>query len=444
MSQLRLTYRRVPPPGDEGEGDGPRVWTVSDVVRTAGRVLEQRIGMVWVEGEITDLTLAARGHAYFALTDGACLLPAVMWRSAVARLRLRLEEGQRVRLYGRPGVYDQRGRFQFYAERAVPAGEGARMAALQELRRRLEAEGLLAPERKRPLPRQPRRVGVVTSASGAALHDIIEVARRRCPTRILLAPAAVQGEGAPAQLRAALARLQRVPDVDVIILGRGGGSADDLWAFNDEALARAVAACPVPVVSAVGHEVDVTACDWVADVRAATPSQAAEIVVPDAGAWAERLRDLDARLARSVRRLVGDRGTHLALLTPRLAAVGRRLGGAERERLARLSARLSAVHPRAQLSAHRRRHQQLAGRVAAWARALPGPRRERLARLAGAVDALSPLGVLARGYAIALDDDGRAVRDAAELTVGQDLDLRLHRGRARVRVTAAEPEPDGA
>ncbi|HEY8375897.1 MAG TPA: exodeoxyribonuclease VII large subunit, partial [Nannocystis sp.] len=259
----------------------PHVYAVSELVNRAHRCVEQHFPPLWVEGEITNLRLVGSGHAYFTLRDSHAVLPVAMWRSALARLRYRLADGQTFRVYGRLGIYAAQGKFQLYAERAEPAGLGARMLQFEQLKAKLAAEGLFARERKRPLPAWPRIVGVVTSATGAAIHDILEVARHRCPVRILLSPAQVQGDDAPFSLIRALQRLQRRPGVDVIILGRGGGASEDLWAFNDEALARAVAACPVPVVSAVGHEVDITICDFVADVRAATPSHAAELVVPD-------------------------------------------------------------------------------------------------------------------------------------------------------------------
>src|SRR5688572_9977858 len=227
-----------------------------------------------------------------------------MWRSALSRLKFRLQDGQRIRVFGRPGIYAAQGKFQLYAERAEPAGQGNLLLALERLKARLAAEGLFAAERKRPIPRWPTVIGVVTSPTGAAIHDILKVARRRCPTRILLSPAQVQGDAAPQSIILALQRLQTIPGVDVIILGRGGGASEDLWAFNDDALARAVAACPVPVVSAVGHEVDTTLVDFVADVRAATPSHAAELVVPDRDTLLQRLHQLRRRLALATQRRV--------------------------------------------------------------------------------------------------------------------------------------------
>ena len=290
--QYNLFSGRRPPPGSGDRrrgGNGPQVFTVSRLVRAAHRTLEQQYSRILVEGEISNLRIVASGHAYFTLKDDAASLPVALWRSTLSRLRFRLHDGLALRVGGRLGIYPAQGKFQLYAEHAEPAGQGTLMQQLERLKAKLHAEGLFELQRKRPLPLWPRRIGVVTSATGAAIHDILKVTRRRCPSRILLAPALVQGESAPRTLLSALTRLQRMPEIDVIIIGRGGGAAEDLWAFNDEALARAIAACPVPVVSAVGHEIDVTICDLVADVRAATPSHAAELVTPELAGFRAQL-----------------------------------------------------------------------------------------------------------------------------------------------------------
>lgn len=445
---------------------GPRVYTVSELVGGANRVVEQAYASVWVEGEVSNLRLVQSGHAYFTLKDAGALLPVAMWRSALARLRFRLQDGQHLRVMGRLGIYPQQGKFQLYAERAEPAGLGAMMLQLEQLRARLAAEGLFARERKRPLPRWPRVIGVVTSPTGAAIHDILKVTRRRCPSRVLLAPAAVQGDDAPASLRAALLRLQARPGVDVIIIGRGGGASEDLWAFNDEALVRAVAACPVPIVSAVGHEVDTTLCDFAADVRAATPSHAAELVVPDREVLRRRLADGERRVALALRRRLLDERSRLDLARHRLAALARALCGGTRRRLDLLERRLTAQHPRTRLVHLRRRLDDLAARLAArhpragvhaarrrldarradlerLGRALTRAARLRLARAAGSLDALSPLKVLERGYAVATAADGRALVDASALAPGDPIALRLHRGRLAARVESVTPEGEG-
>ncbi len=446
----------------DGEGDGNdggrRVWGVTELVGAAHRRLESEFGYVWVEGEVTGLKLHRNGHAYFSLRDEKSTLPSVMWRSSLQRLRFRLEEGQRLRVNGRLGIYAASGRFQFYAERAEPAGLGAMMLELEQLKARLSAEGLFAPERKRALPRWPRRIGVVTSASGAAVHDILKVLRRRMPSRVLLAPSRVQGPDAPPELVEALRRVALQPGIDVVIIGRGGGSLEDLWAFNDEAVARAIVDCPVPVISAVGHEVDVSVADLVADVRAATPSHAAELVVQDRAAVLEQLDHLQRRLESTTRRRLGDETRRLVELQTaleramygRLTPARRRLDAArarlrergvgliraEKRRLAELRQRLERQHPRAQLARDRRQLQALEARLQRAIRRRLAEAKVRLARAAGKLDALSPLGVLERGFSVVTDADGRPVVDAAAVRVGEALAVRLHRGQLDVKVSA--------
>ncbi|MGA9655938.1 MAG: exodeoxyribonuclease VII large subunit, partial [Polyangia bacterium] len=244
---------------------------MSELVRAARLTLESRFADLRVEGEISGLKRSANGHLYFTLKDAEAQLDCVMYAREAARLRFRLQDGQQVRCRGRLTIYEARGRFQLSVHAIEPAGAGALALAFEQLKQSLAAEGLFDPERKRPLPFLPRRLGVVTSAQGAVIRDIVRVAHRRFPVPILLAPTPVQGEGAAAAIVAALAEIVKVPDVDVVIVARGGGSMEDLWAFNDEALARAIAACPIPVISAVGHETDFTIADFVADLRAPTP-----------------------------------------------------------------------------------------------------------------------------------------------------------------------------
>jgi exodeoxyribonuclease VII large subunit len=457
----RPSGRSGGPPGDAP--GGPRVFSVGELVGGANRLLEANYRQCWVEGEVSNLRIVSSGHAYFTLKDSSAVLPVAMWRSSLARLRFRLENGQSLRLMGRLGIYPAQGKFQLYAERAEPAGLGAMMLQLEQLKRKLAAEGLFERARKRPLPLWPRVIGVVTSATGAAIHDVLKVIRRRCPSRILLAPAVVQGDGAPASLLRGLERLQAWPEVDVIIIGRGGGAAEDLWAFNDEALVRAIAACPIPVVSAVGHEVDVSLSDYAADVRAATPSHAAELVVPDAAVYRRRVVDSRRRLGLAVRRRLLDERSRLDHGGHRLAAAARRLVVAPRRELQELQRRLEAQHPRQRLAADRRRLADLSKRLmehhprlrAAAARrrldhldaelerlgrGLTRDARLRLARAAGALDALSPLRVLERGFAVATDGRGAVVTSADQVDLGEALDLRLHRGALKVEVRARSAE----
>ena len=469
MAQRGIPFGKRPPGGQPGQPAGgghghgrpppqrPRVLSVREAVELANRVLEQGIPTLWVEGEVSNLVMARSGHAYFTLKDNAAALPLAMWASSVRRLRFRLEEGQRLRVFGRMGIYAAQGRFQFYAERAEPAGLGELTLALEQLKQKLAAEGLFASERKRPLPAWPRVVGVVTSPTGAAIHDIIKVIRRRMPTPVLLSPAVVQGPEAPRQLTVALRRLQRVPGVDVIIIGRGGGSMEDLWAFNHEGLTRAIAECPVPIVSAVGHEVDVTLCDLVADRRAATPSQAGELVVPDRAALLERFADRERRLLRNLERRTLDVGARLHGMSSRLERWGQswvrrerdQLSGtkrritlgmrssinASRRRHRELAERLSAVHPRVRIAAERKHLHDLERRLMRAGKGLTAGLRPRLARAAGKLDALSPLAVLGRGYALVRDPSGALVRSSSQVELGAALRLQLQSGELHVAVT---------
>lgn len=442
--------------------DVPHVHSVSELVNRAHRCIEQGFPALWVEGEITNLRIVASGHAYFTLRDSHAILPVAMWRSALARQRYRLADGQAFRVYGRLGIYAAQGKFQMYAEKAEPAGLGARMQQLEQLKAKLAAEGLFARERKRPVPAWPRIVGVVTSATGAAIHDILKVARRRCPLRVILSPAQVQGDDAPSSLVRALQRLQRIPGVDVIIIGRGGGASEDLWAFNDEGLARAVAACPVPVVSAVGHEVDVTICDFVADLRAATPSHAAELVVPDRAAYLERLHHVERRLVLATKRRLLDERSRVELLSRRLASLGQRAVLGPRRRLDALLARLGQQHPRARLARDRRRLADLHARLLAHhprhrlavvrrrlaaaelalrerGHLLAQPARLRLARAAATLHALSPLAVLQRGFAVVTAAAGVVVTDSAQVVPGDGISVRLARGQLEAQVLRAGP-----
>ena len=458
--------------------EGPRIYRVAELVRLAGRALEARFADVWVEGEISGYRPQASGHGYFNLKDGEAVLPAVMFRSAMSRLRFRVEDGQKVRARGRLSIYEANGKFQIYVEQMEPAGLGALQLAFEQLKRKLGAEGLFDEGRKRALPFLPRRIGVATSATGAAVRDIIRVAERRGPTRILVAPCLVQGEAAPDDIVRALAALQRQPDIDLIIVGRGGGSLEDLAAFNDERVARAIAACRVPVISAVGHEVDFTIADFVADKRAATPSQAAEIAVPVHDELRARLVELEARLSQAARRTLADARQRLDGEVGALADAQERRLEREKKRLAALDARLGSLHPRARLARDRalldglrhRLERPVGERLHRGRRALEplgarldvavhkqlSERAQLLARLAtrldaamhnklhaaraefhllgGTLDALSPLKVLDRGYGLVRGPSGHVITDAAELAAGTRVRVRLARGQFEATV----------
>jgi exodeoxyribonuclease VII large subunit len=433
---------------------------VAELDRRLKRAVESASGTEWVEGEIASLKLASSGHAYFSLRDEVedASVDCVMYRFNAQRAKKHLADGTRVQVHGRATLWAPRGRLQFVVETLRPAGRGALLEALERLKEKLAAEGLFAAERKRPLPAEPRIVGVVTSASGAAFHDIRTVAFRRGGARLVLAPALVQGEGAPASLIAALDLIERYPGLDVVIFGRGGGSGDDLMAFNDERVVRRLAAMRVPVVSAVGHEIDTTLSDLVADVRAATPSQAAELVVPDAEGRREVLSRQRQQLWRALRsnlleRRAGVERLRARLGDPRFVVVERqqsldelqtrlerhvaRLLARQRSGLEAARARLHARHPRAVLAEARAELAPLTLRLEASTRRALAEARSDLEAQAARLDALSPLAVLSRGYAIATTEDGKAIRSHTEVAVGDRVSIRVSEGRLSTRVEAS-------
>jgi exodeoxyribonuclease VII large subunit len=418
---------------------------------------------LWVEGEVGDARPAPSGHLYFCLKDERedAVVDVVVYRSTLTpRMRALCADGARVRVRGKPTFWAPRGRIQFVADRLQAAGRGALLEALEKLKAKLAAEGLFAPERKRVVPGEPRIVGVVTSASGAAIHDVCRVAFRRGGAHLLLAPAQVQGAGAAESICRALAQLQRVSGVDVIVVGRGGGSADDLGAFNDEAVVRAVAGCRVPIVSAVGHDVDVTLVDFAADARAATPSQAGEMVVPDRAVRLELLRRTGMHLVRAMRARMGENHVALGralrrLADPRLAIAAYQqtlddrfarlvaFGGAalvrRRDTISRAQHRLAYLHPRAVIARERADLARLNNRLDALWSASFKRRAGEVGYAAARLEALSPLKVLARGYAIATRDDGRAVRMAGDVRAGDSIHVRILSAKIEASVTQVEP-----
>lgn len=464
----------------DGGDPKERVFRVAEINRAVRSLLETGFAEVWVEGEVSDFTRSSAGHVYFTLNDelDPAQVRCVMFRSDVTRSRARLANGARVKLRGRLSLYEPRGSFQMIANLAVPTGEGDLAAEFERRKKRLEAEGLFALEKKRPLPRLPRVVGVVTSATGAALQDILRVAENRAPLRLVVADCRVQGKEAPPTIVAALEAIQRLPVLDVVIVGRGGGSSEDLWAFNDEAVVRAIAACRVPIVSAVGHEVDVTLADFAADVRAATPSNAAELVVPEQRVLEQSVQGLLRRLERAMEVRIGRERLRLERMTKELEDPRHALAGArrkldattsrlaqtaprrlvkERGRLLALEQRLLAVDPRAGLARDRQRLATLLHRLERASRAPFEERRRRLVRLetqlaqlgpsivdphraalrelAAKLDAMSPLRVLDRGYAIALHErTGKAVRKVADVKKGDAVKLRLSDGTVHARI----------
>ncbi len=394
---------------------GRQLLTVRELTRYVKDLLDEDplLRSVWVQGEISNFKWHHSGHIYFTLKDEVAQVKVVMFRSYANRLRFRPENGMQVIVQGNVTVFERDGVYQLYAAAMEPYGLGALHLEFEQLKRRLAAEGLFDEALKRPIPRLPRAVGLVTAPTGAAIRDMITVARRRFPgMRLVLAPALVQGPDAPESLIRALGLVARVPEVDVVIIGRGGGSLEDLWAFNDERLARAIRACPVPVVSAVGHETDYTIADFAADLRAPTPSAAAELVVPSRSELLGVVDGLRIRLSTAARRSVERRRIRLRALT-------------ERPVLQRPQGRV--LQDRQRLDGLVRRLEYLGGSLLA-------ARRRELGGLAGRLEALSPLAVLARGYAIARTEEGRVVKDAAQLQVGDRLDVLLHRGSVRCQV----------
>ncbi len=425
--------------------------SVADFARRLRRAVEGASGRDWVEGEIRSPRAVASGHVYFSLKDERedATLDCVMYRMQALRGRRHLIDGARVQIFGRATVWAPRGRLQIVAEAVRPAGRGALLAALEALKETLRAEGLFEASRKRALPREPRIVGVVTSADGAAIHDIVTVAFRRGRVRIVLSPALVQGDGAPNSILFALDRLERYPGLDAIIIGRGGGSGEDLMAFNDERVVRRVAALSVPVVSAVGHEVDTTLTDWVADVRAATPSEAAELVVPDFVERVEMLGRLRETLSRAMharlledahflgrvgarlsdpRFVIAEKQQLVDDLTTRIERRMARTAARRRGTLESLRSRLAARHPRAVVFGASAELGPLVARLRAAAhRAIENARR-KLGEGESQLVALSPLAVLSRGYSIATLPDGRVVRRASDVAPGARISLRLGEG----------------
>ncbi|MGE0867801.1 MAG: exodeoxyribonuclease VII large subunit [Kofleriaceae bacterium] len=432
---------------------------VADVVRLAGRTLDA-LGLIWLEGEVAQVSQPSSGHLYFSLRDRDCVLAAVMWGRDAGRMRFKIEPGQRLRVRGRCGVYDRDGKMQLYADFAEPAGAGAEALALQQLKAKLAAEGLFSAERKRPLPRFPRRIGVVTSRSGAAIHDIIRTVQRRLSTPILIADCAVQGPTAPHQIVQGMAMVVRA-GVDVVIVGRGGGAVTDLTAFNHERVVRTISRCPVPVISAVGHEVDLSLADLAADARASTPTAAAELAVADGAAISDVLAKERRRLDREIHHQLDRARQDLDRATVGLHTRGERTLHATRGELHRLHHRLTGLHPRARILAHRsalselerrlaaahpgaliarlrREHDALGARRDAAMLRIVDQRRAALGKVGAELAAMSPLAVLDRGYAMVQRGEW-IVRDSAMVATGDALQVKLARGALHVTVTAIEP-----
>jgi exodeoxyribonuclease VII large subunit len=447
-------------------GEQRNVYSVTRLNQEARDLLELAFPSLWVEGEVSNLARPPSGHLYFTLKDAASQVRCAMFRNAGRLLRTPPRDGQKVLVRARPSLYTARGDFQLLVEYLEDYGAGDLRRAFEQLKQRLLAEGLFDPARKRPLPAFPRRLGVITSPSGAAVRDIVQVLGRRFPSLpVLVYPVPVQGADAAPAIAEAIRLAAERAECDVLILARGGGSIEDLQPFNEEVVARAIAACPIPLVTGIGHEIDFTIADFAADVRAPTPSAAAETVSPDRDTWRQRLDRVAGRLSAAVRRRLErareraewllrrlphprrgllDRAQRIDGLSLRLAAAAGAAVSQRRMRLVQLGARLERQGPRDRLAALGARNRHLAQRLElAWANRLEH-RRARLAILGRALDAVGPLATLRRGYAIVTRaDDGSVITSATQVCEGDQVRARLANGELISRVEAIAPGTAG-
>jgi exodeoxyribonuclease VII large subunit len=444
-----------------------RIFTVSELTAGIRALIEERFAEVWVEGEISNCKVWNTGHMYFTLKDGGSQIKAVMFRTQVRYLKFKPEDGLHVVARGRLGVYEPKGEYQIVCEHMEPHGLGALQLAFEQLKKKLQADGLFDRARKRPLPALPRRIGIVTSLDGAALRDILKVLRRRAPNAsVLIRPARVQGEDAAADVATALRMIVKEPGVDVVIVGRGGGSMEDLWAFNEERVAKAIFNCPVPVISAVGHETDVTIADFVADLRAPTPSAAAEMVVAAKEEFRGRIDRLAGRLRAAARAdlqrrrnavhvlssrrgLAGFharlamRGRHAAEVTHQFRAAMRLAIEARARGFRTLRQRLEQRDLARRLAAMKGRLNVADGRLAGAAGRVRHRADARFRALAGRLENLSPLAVLGRGYAVCWNADRTAiVRSATTVAAGDRVHVTLADGELKCIAESRVPIED--
>jgi exodeoxyribonuclease VII large subunit len=393
-----------------------RILTVSELTRELKNLLEEKFSSVWLMGEISNFHAHSSGHFYFTLKDAGSQIGAVMFRGANRQLKFRPEDGMEVVANGRLSIYEVRGNYQIIIDYLEPKGLGALQLAFEQLRKKLEAEGLFEPARKRPLPFLPRTVGIVTSPSGAVLHDLIHVIRRRAPqTNILLVPVNVQGEAAAPEIAAAIEAMNEQGDAEILIVGRGGGSLEDLWAFNTEIIARAIYASKIPVVSAVGHETDVTISDFVADLRAPTPSAAAELVVPVARELLASLKETERKMLRILRQGLTIRHQHLKFWLSHLK------------------------HPKKRLEEWSQHLDDLISRSAQAMEFSLKDRKNLLAGLSGKLQVLSPLSTLSRGYSIVRKalpngEEGAVVKEASQVSRGDLIGIALMKGHLQAEI----------
>ncbi len=443
-------------------GAATKILSVGELTRNIRSLLEARIGSVWVQGEVSNYRLHPSGHQYFTLKDNRAAIACVIFRSAMVSLRQPLADGAQVQVYGRVSVFEARGQYQLSVEIVQPRGLGVLQAKFEALKRKLEAEGLFDPARKKTLPKFPRRIGIITSPSGAAIRDMLNILQRRAPgVEILINPVRVQGAGAAAEIAAAIHQLSTPsalwPPLDLIVLTRGGGSIEDLWEFNEEIVARAIAASALPVVSAVGHEIDFTIADFVADLRAPTPSAAAELIVPDAAELARRVAELANCVLRCLRNFVQREQARLRSFSERtlgrellarfheasqridwrrdslLRQAYRRVADA-RALLAQAAAELRRHDPTREIALQRNRVSQLAQRLPNCATALREIKRKQFERTKKILAVLGPQATLQRGYSITMDPEGNIVRSVIAVSHAMRLRTRVSDGEITSKV----------
>ena len=432
--------RGNPERGTRNVEPGRQVYTVAQLTARIRALLEREYFEIWVEGELSNCRVWNTGHLYFTLKDTGAQLKAVMFKTALARLRFKPQDGLRVVARGRVSVYDPKGEYQIVCEHLEPAGVGARMLAFEQLKERLAKAGLFDQARKRPLPALPRKIGVVTSLDGAVVRDIIQVLRRRYGNaHIVIRPTRVQGDNAELDIKRGILAIGKVPGVDVVIIARGGGSIEDLWAFNEEVVAYAIAGCPVPTISAVGHETDVTIADFVADMRAPTPSAAAEMVVARKDDFQAGINRLTHRLGTTMRTRLAMRERHAAELTHDLSRIVRARLSTRERRYQSLRLTLETFDLRRRFAGVRTRLVAADGHLLSALRRRTHAADGRLRTAAARLDSLSPLAVLGRGYAVCWNQDRTQIlRDASAVAPGEGVRVTLERGELHCEVKASD------
>ena len=402
---------------DEQETPRRRVLTVSQLNRQVRFFLESEYQAIWLEGEISNFKKHSSGHMYLSLKDDRSQISGVFFSRYNSRVKFELKDGLKVLAYGKASLYEPRGQYQFFIERIEPKGVGDLQLAFQQLKEKLEKEGLFSEEHKKPIPRFPKRVGVVTSPTGAAIRDILNVIHRRfCGTEVLIYPVSVQGDGSAVQVAQAIKEMNDLGEIDVLIVGRGGGSLEDLWAFNEEPVARAVFASKIPIISAVGHEIDWTICDLVSDLRAPTPSAAAELVVQSSEELMRRVQEVTERMQTSMSSLFEGK----------------------REDLLALQESYAFKQPRVIVQQFSQRVDELLRQLQNYLKAYVVHKGQHFQTIVGQLHALSPLAILERGYSISFSKDGKPLKDIRPLKKGDEIQTRLSNGMVRSQVTSIE------